>query len=204
MPRGCSNIQNCGRGFCKASIRIAWEQDDWTLPEAANAIGKSPTTLLRCAASLDLPNRARQKQHRPISRSRLHALWHDDSKTLQQIAEELGLSVDAVQHRARAFGFGKRKQGPKPNHKKPDDFADMWRFGVGTQEIARAVGCGQYTVSRWAREAGLPLRYARLRAQTMQEYLRHKALNAVAAKAAHERSAWNAAYGKGSSNYAAA
>lgn len=198
MPRGDVNIQNCGRAFCKGAVRIAWGVDEWTLPEASSSIGKSPTTLLRCAGILDLPNRARQKDAKPIARAKLLAVWKDDEKGLDVISEELGISVDAIQRRAKRFGLPKRKQGPKPVHHKPDDFVEMWVFGVGCLEIARLVGCCQYTVSRWAREAGLPLRYARLKAKTLAEYQEHKLAKLMAETARKERDAWRAAYGKGS------
>jgi transposase-like protein len=196
MPRNYRNIQNCGRAFCKGAVRMAWAVDEWTLPEAAAAIGRKPTTILRCAEALQLPLRARQAQPKPISRARLLELWTDTDRTVKQIAAELGISTDALTRRARAHGFPPRARGAKTVYSPPADFPEMWRFGVGVAAIAREHGCANYTVSRWAREAGLPLRYQRLKARTMAEYIEHTLAKQMAQGAAKERAAWHAKYGK--------
>lgn len=198
MPRGHKDIQNCGRAFCKGAVRMVWAVGEWTLPVASDAIGKGPTSLMRNAQSLGLPTRPRQKPSKRVSKTRLLALWLDDDKTIAEIGKELGMSADAVHKRARRFGFPPRAMGPKVIHRPPKDFADMWAFGVGVVEIARVVGCAQYTVSRWARDAGFPLRYKRLRAKTMSQYIEHKLAREMRRTATFERAAWNAQYGKGS------
>lgn len=162
----------CGKGYCPAAVRMVWGVHEWTLPVAAEAIGRRQTTLLRSAEKLGLDRRPRQRSDTKVSISRLKSLWADESIPLRCIAEMVGKSHDAIQKIAIAMNFPKRKGGPKPFIHIPESFNDMWLYGVSTHAMSKMIGCAQGSISRTAKQRKLPLRYGkRTRGLTIDEYL---------------------------------
>lgn len=167
----------CGHAFCPAAIRIVWSVDDWRFPEMGGAIGVGSSAVRRRAEKLALPQRARQRPPKRISKATLVDAWYDENTPLNEVAKSLGISVPCLMRRAKVgHKLLNRKMGRKKTM--PDRyFAEMWRFGVSTEAMAAHHRCSGSTILNLARELDLQDRSRwqyRLFNKTVQEFNRFK------------------------------
>lgn len=87
-------------------------------------------------------------------------LWLDPEVKAQDIADRLGVTVQAVRCRAMARGLPKRKGGGGMNRKiDPALFREMWAANVGQKAIAAFFGVHPHCVTKRRKEWGLPKRH---------------------------------------------
>lgn len=116
--------------------------------------------------------------------------WCDAELTLPQAAARLGMSIDALQDRARALGLAPRRTGRRevirPHQER--EFRIMWRAGVSAREIGRHLGGASYSaVVSTAARLGLAARGAGYRPRlTLEAYLQRKMGIAMAQLAQQE------------------
>lgn len=93
-----------------------------------------------------------------ISEAEFRRLWSDLSITVDDIGKRLGISQQAVTHRARTRGLPKRpKRGAKPACD-PDHLRRLYDAGVTMDDIAVALGCDRKTVHNYVVRLGLQRR----------------------------------------------
>lgn len=86
-------------------------------------------------------------------------LWADESLTLSQIGQQLGISQQAVTGRAATRGLVKtRPMGPRPSISDDGLFRDMWAAGVVVSDMARHFGVHDRSIRNHVTRLGLPKR----------------------------------------------
>lgn len=97
---------------------------------------------------------------RSISHAEFTRMWCDPSVRARDIAEYLGVTVQAVHHRAMARNLQPRPGGGGMNRKvEPTLFREMWMANVSATDIAIYFGLSHpNAVSKRAREWGFPKR----------------------------------------------
>lgn len=149
----------CGRTFCPAVLRLLWPVKTIRVGEIAGLTRVTPGSIWRRVEQIGCYD-ARPKRKKPrYSLTLFRALWADNRLSLAEIGERLGgLHPVNVGEHGRRLGLPPRATGAKPRAIIGPEFAQMWRIGVKTREIARFYGIGQPRVSRIAADLGLELR----------------------------------------------
>ena len=148
----------CGQLGCIAAYRIAWTMDDWTILQAAAAIGRGKSSLIHVAANHGFPARARSKPPKRFSAKVLREAWADQTRSLHEIARDLNTSAKTLSDRARRqYGLPSREKRRK--QVQPCRwFSEMWVYGVSSRSVARHIGCDMSTVRLMAERLGLQAR----------------------------------------------
>lgn len=93
-----------------------------------------------------------------ISEAEFRRMWEDLSISATEIGRRLGITQQAVTHRAQKRGLPRRpKRGGKPACD-PRDVQRMYLAGVRLQDIAEALSCDRKTVSNYVTRLGLTKR----------------------------------------------
>lgn len=139
----------CGRRFCAAAYRIVWAEDDWTMDQAAAAIGHCKTSIHRAGEMLDLPPRPRSRPAKRLSRHSVLKAWMSEDMDTLTAAASIGVAAHVLRYHAMKV----YKLGPKPvkgadlARTKPCRwFRHMWDFNVSAASIADHMGCKESTV----------------------------------------------------------
>lgn len=127
-----------------------------------------------------------------VSEAEFRRMWMDPSLSAAEIGRRLGITHQAVSHRARQRGLPPRK-GPNVTARRRlidgPEFAAMWQASVSLTDLARLYGCSHGTVCNAARRMGLPPRYTnRWHMITLADY-RALQLRAAMAASASETAA---------------
>lgn len=132
--------------------------DDWTILQAAAAIGRGKSSLIHVAANHGFPARARSRPMKRFSAKAIREAWADQSRSLDEIARDLQTCAKTLSDRARRqHGLpsrAKRRKQVQPCRW----FREMWAYGVGSVSMARHIGCDMSTVPLIAERLGLPAR----------------------------------------------
>lgn len=125
--------------------------------------------------------------HRPVSEAEF--LWLDSSLSLADVGQRLGISDDAVSKRAKRRGLPQRSRGGSARRSVPVNFAEMWRAGVATPDLARLCGSGPDFPTRTAKRLGLASRPVGrgFKAISLADYLQQQLAARLAASAAETR-----------------
>lgn len=100
------------------------------------------------------------KRGKPISEAAFRRLWLDPKVPASLIANQLGITIQAVRFRAVSRGLPNRKGGGGLNRKiDPALFREMWDANVGQAAIAAYFGCHIDCVAKRSREWGFPKRH---------------------------------------------
>lgn len=177
----------CGQLGCIAAYRIAWAMDDWTIKQAADAIGRGKTSLIMVAENHGMPPRARSRPTARFSANIVRAAWSDQHRSLDEIARDLNTSAKSLSSRARGqYGLPSRKKRRK--QVQPCRwFSEMWAYGVGSVSMADHIGCNMSTVTLIAKRLGLPLRPAEgrhCRKPSVADFMRDELPRLLLARAA--------------------
>lgn len=99
------------------------------------------------------------------SNAGVRAVWQNAELTLRQGAEQLGMSVDALQYRARALRLPPRKEGRREAVRphQEAEFRLMWKAGVSARAIGEAFSCSYFAVINTAIRLDLEARGAGFR-----------------------------------------
>lgn len=99
------------------------------------------------------------RRGRNVSMAEFRRLWADESLTLSQIGQQLGISQQAVTGRATTRGLvNTRPMGPRPSISDDTLFRDMWATGVVVADMARHFGVHQRSIRNHVTRLGLPKR----------------------------------------------
>lgn len=131
---------------------------------------------------------------RRVSAAAFQRMWSDPTLRVDDIAAQLGVTRQAVQHRARQRGLPPRRRPVVLRINDLDTFAAMWTAGVPTKDIMWHFGCSSLTPRNTARRLGLPPRGRAWRATTTLQAFREEDLaRRLATAAAETRRAMRAA-----------
>lgn len=174
----------CGKCYCPAPIRLLWGVPDIQQTQIAAISGIGLAEVARRAERLGVADQ-RPKRRTPVYSPReFRRLWLDESVLVRQIGQRFGMTAVAVRVHARKLGLPPRVGGRRPTVNWPADFADMWRLGVGTPEMAAFIGCFPTAVTRKAKEMGLgPRKASRWHKITLADFRAHQLREAMAKSA---------------------
>lgn len=156
-------------------LRELWADETLNAAAIARELGRSKPWVFRHATRLGLPNRP----HGPraavtdADRETIRALWDDETLTLAEIGDALGVSGDTISNHARAMGLPPRATIHPPNNRRQrgappqppsqrrvegkSRLPTLWADPALTQvDIGEVLGVSRTTVVNWARELGLP------------------------------------------------
>lgn len=163
-----------------------------TVRQAAERLGEKWHTVWKFARTHGIPF-AQEAPRLKLSRKRFEALWRDETLTVEQIAQVLGLprrqTLGAV---AREFGLPPRRHGPKVAFDVAE-FTALWLAHVAAGDMAAHFGMGRNQVSIEARRLGLPARGRNwTKAISIDDFRVQRNVRRMAEVAAAETAAMNA------------
>lgn len=128
-----------------------------------------------------------------VSEAEFRRMWLDPRISTREIGERLGISYQAVSHRAKVRGLPPRKGANVTARKRAiecDAFAAMWRANVSLADLTRHFGCCHVTISNTARRMGLGPRSAnRWNTITLSDFWSAPLREALAERAREEQAA---------------
>lgn len=90
-----------------------------------------------------------------VSMARLRRAWLDTSRTVPQIADDLGLKLRTVQHIAKREGWPPRIRRNRRAKLTIELIRPLWEAGLSCRDIGTAVGATKNAVSLFAYRYGL-------------------------------------------------
>lgn len=90
-----------------------------------------------------------------VSMARLRRAWLDTSRTVPQIADDLGLKLRTVQHIAKREGWPPRIRRNRRAKLTIEMIRPLWEAGLSCRDIGSAVGATKNAVSLFAYRYGL-------------------------------------------------
>ncbi|WP_062214678.1 MucR family transcriptional regulator [Streptomyces sp. NBRC 109706] len=142
-------------------IRRLW-LTGMTLQQIGLQVDRSPSSVSHAARRLGLPPRLTRASDESIQRVR--ELWPDRSLTTDEIARQVGVSRASVSYIAHQLGLPRRRAKERLRGEQLRTararLPELWMDeSLSLPAIAQRLGVGSSpTLSRWAREMGLPPR----------------------------------------------
>ena len=182
MPRDyAAKPHVCGFTFCPSVLRMLWPDPAFRHVDIAQIFDRCDTLIPRWAEGMGIyDQRPINRRKAAYSARRFREIWTDHSISRAEAARRIGLHPAVCARHAQRLGIPPR-QNPTHFIAIPEDFNDMWRAGVSTQEIAKVTRCCGETVLKVAQRRGLGGRNTHFRAKiTLVEYRLARAMAADA------------------------
>lgn len=149
----------CGTRFCPVPLRLLWPIKEVRVRAIGAIYDVTTPEIDRRAEQIGIYAERPHRRVMVYSKSEFRRLWADQTMSLRQIGERLGMVPRVVQLHARRLGLPTRKCGQKPTYAFDADFDALWAAKVSCQDMARHYGgCSKALIGVEAKRRNLPPR----------------------------------------------